>query len=265
MDVCFFPDFRTLYLTESHDLFLPWRNFWLKRIKELEKLIEYKNILSEFIHKTEPFLNPYRDTVSQIEKKFDALHCLTNDLVENIKEDYLAPAKVRGATSDPLNILFFVWSHFIKDKDNNEVHIQTILSLLRWVSTRIGDYYFKEEDIDDDKLKKELYRYRHNELKLPKKKADRYKERFLIPKKNIWPEKSFGKKTKPNIPLIIFSNGERLTIRDYLNNKSSSHLFPSSEKCNLPPLICLDFKSLSSYGDSWRWLVELMKILDELE
>lgn len=267
-----YPDVRSLNIAESQYRDLPWRDFWLKRIKELDKLKEYnQNTLSELLHKTEPFLDLYREKVLQIEEKLKNLLPIINDLIKNIKEDYLIPATIRGTPSNPLNILFLVWTHFIRDSD--EVHVQTLFGLLRWFSKRIkGSYhgkemniYFKEEDIEDYHLNKELYRYRKDELKSPKEKVVRYKRRFLVPVEKRWLEKSIKRTTEPKVPLIIFSNGERLTISDYLNNKLSPDSVPSNKKSHSSPLICLDFKSLNQNSESWHWQLELVKYIDEME
>jgi len=274
VDVLFFPDVRSLNLTDSKDLYLPWRNFWLKRIKQLKKLKKHcQETWGEFLYNTDPWLNTYRETVLQIEEKLKDLPRLIDDLIEKIRENLLSLAKVRGTPSNPLNILFLVWSHFIRDRDNDEVHVQTLLYLLRWLSPRIKGFdsgeemniYFKEEDIEDDNLNKELFRYRNNELKSPKEKVVRYKKRFLVPVKHRWLERNLKEKTKPNRPLIVFSTGERLSIRDYLDNNPSPSSDSSSGKEYCPPLICLDFKSLLPHSESWLWQIEILKNIDSME
>jgi len=272
VDVFFAPDFRSLNIAEYNYQDLPWRDFWLKRVKELEKLREYnKNTWSEIVFKTDPFLNPYQKNVSQIGEKIKKLSKLISDLIENINEDYLSFSKVRGAPYKQLNILFLVWSHFIKE--NNIVHIQTLLDLLRWFSIRakcsfhdeLITIYFKKEDVEDDNLSKVLYRYRSGELKSPREKVDRYKKRFLIPVTQHWLKKILNEKAKLNTSIIIFSNGERLTAKDYIENNLSYYSIPLKEKANCPSQICLDYKSLNPEDDSWLWQIELVKYIDNME
>jgi hypothetical protein len=272
VDIYCFPDLRTLKLADSHYQDLPWREFWIRRIKELEKIRESTQIVwSDFKHKSDPWMNPYKNEIQKIENKIKNLPIYIEVLIKYIKKDYLSISETKGGSIKPLNTLFLVWSQFIKDK--YKVHIQTLFSLLRWFSSRIKAHYydeemniyFREEDIEDDNLNKELYRFRHGELKTQENDVKRFIKRFLVPKKNNWMEFCYQEKTKQKSPLIIFSTGERLMIKDYFDNKVDLEAVPSPKKSVEIPHICLDFKSLSQDGDSDIWQIELVKNIDKME
>jgi hypothetical protein len=271
VDVFFFPDFRSMKMLESEDMDTSWTNFWKKRIKELEKLKIYnKNLWNDILKKCDPFLIPYRKEVLKLQEGLENIYELIGNLIKNIEDDYLV--RGGGAPTKKLNILFLVWSHFIKDC--SKVHLKILLDLQRWFSKRtrpniFGEklsIYFEEEDIEDDNLKRVLIRYRKGESKQINEKVDRYKERFLIPVNNKWLEKGIKEKRRLSMPIIIFTNGEKLTIKDYLYNRAfpeKDYLLNLNE--DYPPFICLDFKSLSSKRDSWLWQIKLLKYIDEME
>jgi hypothetical protein len=53
---------------------LPWREFWIKRITDLEKIKESTQITwKDFKRKSDPFLIPYKDTILKIENKIKNL------------------------------------------------------------------------------------------------------------------------------------------------------------------------------------------------
>jgi hypothetical protein len=272
VDIFCFPDLRTLKLAESNYRSLPWREFWIKRITDLEKIKESTQITwKDFKRKSDPFLIPYKDTILKIENKIKNLPDHIDILIRQIKEDYLSISETKGASTNLLNTLFLVWSQFIKDKD--KVHIQTLLSLLRWFSNRIKGHfydeevniYFREEDIEDDNLNKLLYRFRQGELKSQESEVYRYLKRFLIPKQNNWMEYWYKKKSAGDLPLIIFSTGEKLMINDYFDNKLNIEPEPLANNSIEIPYICLDFKSLSYESDCHPWEVELAINIDRME
>ena len=261
-------------MTESENRYLPWKEFWGKRVNDLEKLKKCNHDLwREILNKCHPFLNPFRDNVSKIEKKIRNLPELIDDLIKNIEEDYVSPTKIKGTPPKKLNILFLVWSNLIKD--NTEVHFQTLLSLLRWFSIRTRlchedgeefNLYYGEEDVEDDNLHKLLFRYKRNKLKQPKEEVDIYKKRFFIPVNNHWLENNFNDIRKLNMPIIIFSNGEKLTINDCRDNNPYLDTHYSKKKKRLPPIICLDFELYRSDLDSWLfWQLQVLRCIDKME
>lgn len=271
VDVFCFPDLRSMPMDDKNTSF---RDFWKKVVNDLENIGEnnYKK-WKEIKNKVHPFFNPYQTTISKIDRELKKLTHLHENLIENINKDYLVPTKTKGTPSKPLNILFLVWSHFIKDRNKSTVHIKHLLNLLKWFSKRIKgrfqneeiSIYFEEYEIEDDNLNKELFRYRKGELKLTEIKVEQFKKRFIIPVKMQWLEKILKKNENSNAPLITFSNGESLTIKECIENNPRYNSIRLKEKAYYPSSKCLDFKSLNESGESYFWQIKLVKELDEIE
>lgn len=246
---------------------MPSREFWLKRIKNLKRLKklneESREIWIEFIEKTGPYHQSYPETL-RIEKELETINDLSKHidlLIERIEKDYMTPSQLKGKPSNPANILFLVWHHFMRSKNKGD--IQTILSLMRWFAKRIPDFYFKEEEIDEQNLKKEAFRYKKDKISITKEKVELYVYRFYALARYFWSGKNF-KVIKSHTPLIIFTNGEKLTFKDCLENKPS--VIPASYNNGYHfPLVAIDFKTQKSGPNSTGWNVVLFDQLCELE
>lgn len=228
---------RTIKIKESQHLELSWRDFWLERIKDLEKLKQYnkesRKILNRFLEKTDFYLKSFHDGISQIWQeqgknlKINDISQPLDELITYIKEFFLSPTKKRGVSPKETSILFLVWSHFLKD--NKNAHTVVILSLLKWFSNRVGKSELEEEDFFEQNYRKELNRYRKAKLKSLSYIIDIYKKRFSVPIRHNWLELSINSALESNVPLIVFSNGERLTSDDCLLNNVSYKKFLSDE------------------------------------
>jgi len=266
-DVFYISDIRSVEMFEFSPLTLPWREFWLKRIKNLKKLKklskESREIWTEFIEKTGPYHQSYPETL-RIEKKLKAINDLYEHidlLIKRIEKDCMTPSQLKGKPSNPVNILFLVWHHFMRDK--NKADIQTILSLMIWFAKRIPDFYFKEEEIKEENLKKEAFRYKKDELSTTKEKVELYVYRFYALARYFWSGKNF-KVIKSHTPLIIFTNGEKLTFKDCLENKPSA--IPASYNNGYRfPFVTIDFKTQKSDPDAIGWNVLLFDQICDLE
>lgn len=263
VDVYYFGDFRGIKLTEFNQRYLPWTLFWQKRIEFLNRLRAFiGQDWEEFVKRTDPYLKFEKGLINKIDKNLKSTSRLLDDLKTSVQDNYLSSSS-KGRGLKPLNLLFFVWSHFFRDRDNRKVHINQLLQLLRWLSSRIGRFYFfKEEDVEDDNLTKALFRFRMGRIASAEEKVERFKKRFCIPGNNNILIKEDGPKKKSDISLIIFSNGQELRARDYVENKRRPSRLVVTAKKPFKPIV-LDFKSLSLNSDSWLWQVRLLRELDK--
>jgi len=233
-------DYKRIKIKEHAGIETPWRDFWNDRIQELEKIKrnikDSKKTLDNFLYKTDKFLKSFFDPNLQV-WAFTGKNLFINDIspaiddiINYIKEFYSYP-KNKGVSPENINLLFLVWANFIKNK--NECHINTLLSLLDWFSLRIGKSDIRKKDKKEEiirfdeqykKFSKELYRYRRGELKSLIHIVEGFKKRFLVPVRHEWLELTINTLKKiygPMKPLIIFSNGEKLTPKDCLENNPS--------------------------------------------
>lgn len=118
-------------------------------------------------------------------------------------------------------------------------------------------------EIEEENLKKEAFRYKKGNLSTTKEKVELYVYRFYTLARYFWSEKNF-KAMKSNEPLIIFTNGEKLTTKDCLENKPSTIPASFNNGCSFP-LVTMDFKTQKSDPDSTGWNVILFDQICELE
>lgn len=219
-------DYRTIKVptgTTGHPT--GWREFWHDNIQLLNRLKTYNrnsiDILKKFHNETRKYLDPFIipfnlsedfnleiDDITKIIEKY-------KDLIEN----YLLATKTRkGGEEEKKNIVFLTWSHFFKANNKSGVDFKRIISLMNWFSSRINLHDLKETENSELNFRRVLSRYRG---KKPKPRLvsiiDDYKERFLVPIQYRWLEQGIAQ-FEPDDPLIMFSNGEKLTPKDCLNN-----------------------------------------------
>lgn len=255
----FWKDLRGYKKTESGYLEISWKDYWMKRIKELDDL-KKKNIdtLDNFLKKVQPYLNNWEIPRALLGKKVSPgdrnyteemfeLNPFFGQIDFLIKKmnGFLNIQKLRGAPYKRINILLLIWSFFIRDNKGN-THILNILRLLKWFDERfkgISLYRsFSKEigEIHEEKVSKLVHRYRkqmrsdhlENIIKNGKIAFNESVQRKLFKvisfgNKNVvvkaMREFDLDKNSKKN-PLIIFPRGERLTLEDFENNLKKSSL-----------------------------------------
>lgn len=207
-----------------------WREFWHDNIQLLDKLKTYNrnslDILNKFNNETSKYLDPLIDPYVRNED----FHLVINDISKSIEiykeiiENLLLDSKTRrGGVEEKKNIVFLTWSHFFKAKNKSRVDFKRIISLMNWLSSRIKLHDLKEHDLketenSEQNFRRVLSRYRG---KKPKpflvSIVDDYKERFLVPIQHNWLEQGIAG-YELDEPLITFSNGEKLTPKDFIMN-----------------------------------------------
>ena len=251
----FWKDLRGYKKIESGYLEISWKDYWMKRIKELKDLKE-KNIytLGNFLKKVQPSLDSWEIPRALLEKKvsprnrnyieemfelnpfFDQIDFLIKKM-----NGFLNIQKLRGTPLKRTNIIILTWSTFIQDNEGR-THIINIINLLKWFSEKFKDMSlyksFHEEinEIHAEKVTKLIYRYR-KELS-PKYLVDVVEYGKTKFEENVRSKLiSFGAKQvkirairesdwdkyNSHTPLVTFPNGEKYTLSDLEENWKKSH------------------------------------------
>jgi len=234
----------------------------LRRIKKLSK--ESKERWIEFIEKSFPYHQSYPETL-QIDKKMRVINGLYKPidlLIKKIETELLSTSKTKGKPPNPVNVLFLVWYHFMRDR--NKAHFQTIVSLMRWFAQRIPDYYFKEEEIEEENLKKEAFRYKRNKMNTTKERVELYVYRFYVFVRYFWTKKNF-ENIKSNKSIIVFTNEEELTLNNCLENKPAEIIISTKKNGFNFHLVTIDFKLVESDSESCFWHHAIFDLICGLE
>jgi len=239
VDVLLEKDYRAMKVKESRFLELSWRDFWLERKKELKKLKKYNKeslkILKEFSNKTDKYLKSFYQCYLQVWDQNLLIVDISQrkeDLIKHIEKYFLSLAEKRGISPKKTNILFLVWSHFIRNE--KVVHVITLLDLLEWFSSRIRKIELEKDYFSIQKYTKELNRYRKGKFKSLEGIVESYKERFLVPVHYHWLEEFISEvKDELDLPLIVFSNNEKFSLRDCLDNNDSYQKIRLKKEGNL--------------------------------
>ena len=148
----FWKDLRGYKKIETGYLEISWKDYWMKRIKELKDLKE-KNIytLDNFLKKVQPSLDSWEIPRALLEKKvsprnrnyieemfelnpfFDQIDFLIKKM-----NGFLNIQELRGTPLKRTNIIILIWSPFIQD-NKGRTHIINIINLLKWFSEKFKD------------------------------------------------------------------------------------------------------------------------------
>ncbi len=248
-------DFRGYKKTESGLLKISWKDFWRKRIKELESL-KKKNLytLDNFLQKTRPYLDNWEIPRALLEKKISPRN---RNYIEEIFElnsffgqidflikrmnGFLNIQNLRGTPLKRTNTIILTWSAFIHDNEGR-TQIINIINLLKWFSEKFKDmslyksFYEEINEIHAEKVTKLIYRYR-KELSpkylvgVVENGKTKFKENVRnklisfeakqVKIKTI--RESDWDKCNSHTPLVTFPNGEKYTLFDFEENWKKSH------------------------------------------
>lgn len=244
---------------------IPYAVFWRDRIQNLrmikrasKTLLKNWDEFNGYLLRVPPILRnsmiPIQDAIEAFRHSAGDYYNSLDNLIEVLNKRYLDDKLHRGRVVRNFSILFLAWSFIIADE--KRTNIKELLLLLHWFANRV--FFLKDERITEDNLNKTLYRLRHKKEKSVLTSANKYAIR-LLRYGQFMEIRKFRMIVRPRAPIIIFSNGEKLTGAACIRNlKDKSDVL--SELSTSPILI--DFRFSGREEAATRKFDTIVHLLD---